>query len=156
MKTIQGDIFKLMTAGDAMMHGCNSHGVMGSGIAATVRSLYPGAYNVYHNHYKLHGLKLGQVIPYFANDGRIILNAITQKDFGGDGRRYVSYDAISKACQDIREGFGILLEPPAKLYAPLIGAGLAGGCWDVIREILRDDLYNKLSNTELIVVEFKP
>lgn len=156
MQTIKGDIFKLMQPGDAMMHGCNAQGVMGSGIARTVRELFPGAYNAYRRHYELNsGLQLGEVIPYTHNaDLKMVLNCITQEFYGADGRRYVSYDAISKACKNIREGFGIMVQPPEKLYCPLIGAVLAGGDWRVIKEILRGDLFEKLSNTELIVVEF--
>lgn len=154
MQTIKGDIFKLMQPGDAMMHGCNAQGVMGSGIAAQVRSIFPGAYDVYRKRYEQSELELGDVFPYFHRDGSIVLNCITQEFFGGDGRRYVSYDAISKSCKQIIEGFGLLLQAPPKLYCPLIGAGLAGGDWNVIKEILRGDLFEKLSKTELIVVEF--
>lgn len=156
MKTIKGDIFKLMQKGDAMMHGCNTHGVMGSGIAATVRTLYPEAYNAYRGVYETSGLELGQVIPVFTGDGKIIINAMTQDFYGRDSKRYASYDAIAECCVRIVRGIDVLNEKPEYLYSPLIGAGLGGGNWNIIKEILREELANKLTETELVIVEFQP
>lgn len=154
-RTVFGNLFDFMKPGDAMMHGCNNLGVMGSGIALEVKTRYPGAYTVYRNKYDLHGgLVLGEIIPYFDKTGVIIINAITQNFYGKDGKRYVKYDAVAECCRQIREGFKVMLEPPKRLYFPLIGAGLGGGSWNVISEIIKDE-FDGMEGTELILVEYR-
>lgn len=153
-KTIKGNLFHFMRPGDAMMHGCNDQGVMGSGIAREVRDRFPGAYDVYRNKFDQHGLELGEVIPYLDKSGLMILNAVTQNFYGKDGKRYVKYDAVAECCRQIREGFKVLLEPPKRLYFPLIGAGLGGGSWAVISEIIKSE-FDGMEGTEFILVEFR-
>jgi O-acetyl-ADP-ribose deacetylase (regulator of RNase III) len=114
----------------SIAHGCNSHGVMGSGVAAAIRAAYPEAYEVYRAAYQRTGLALGQVIP--VDCGRhTVLNCITQKDFGGQpGVVYVSYEAVAACVEAIND----LTDQPVAF--PLIGAGLAGGSWVRIAGIL--------------------
>lgn len=150
-KTIKGNLFHFLKPGEAMMHGCNDQGVMGSGIALEVRNRFPGAYTTYRNKYDLHGLELGEIIPYFDKTGVIIINAVTQNFYGKDGKRYVKYDAVAECCRLIREGFKVMLEPPKTLYFPLIGAGLGGGSWPVISEIIKDE-FKGMTDTELVLV----
>lgn len=152
-KTVKGNLFDYLKPGDACVHGCNDQGIMGSGIALEVKTRFPGAYKIYREKFDRHGLELGEVIPYFDTTGVLILNAVTQNFYGKDGKRYVKYDAVAECCRDIREGFKILLEPPKRLYFPLIGAGLGGGSWAVISEIIKDE-FDGMEGTELILVEF--
>lgn len=135
------------------MHGCNAQAVMGSGIALEVKNRFPGAFKIYRDKHELHGLKLGEIIPYFDDSGKIIINAITQNLFGRNGSRFVSYDAVAECCRLIKEGFNIMLEPPKTLYFPLIGAGLGGGSWDVISEIIKSEFDG--IQTDLILVKFQ-
>lgn len=150
-KTVKGNLFDYLKPGDAMVHGCNNQGVMGSGIALEVKERFPGAYSTYRNKYDLHGLELGEIIPYFDRSGKIIINAVTQNFYGKDGKRYVKYDAVADCCYHIREGFKVMLEPPKTLYFPLIGAGLGGGNWNVISEIIKSE-FDGMTGTELVLV----
>lgn len=45
MKYIHGDLFAVNSG--IILHGCNSHGVMGSGVAKTFKKLYPEAFKKY-------------------------------------------------------------------------------------------------------------
>lgn len=150
-RTVFGNLFEFMKPGDACLHGCNNLGVMGSGIALEVKTRFPGAFTVYRNKYDLHGLELGEIIPYFDKTGVIIINAVTQNFYGKDGKRYVKYDAVAECCRQIREGFKVMLEPPKTLYFPLIGAGLGGGSWPVISEILKDE-FKGMEGTDFVLV----
>jgi O-acetyl-ADP-ribose deacetylase (regulator of RNase III) len=80
---------------------------------------------------------MGTIVPVVTN-GKVIINAITQHDFGPDGKRYVSYDAVSEAMQEIN------LYCKAGRYdqvaMPQIGAGLGGGDWTVIEAIIESEL----------------
>jgi O-acetyl-ADP-ribose deacetylase (regulator of RNase III) len=134
---ITGDLFS--THIRTIVHGCNAQGVMGSGVAKIVREQYPEAYLAYRKVYEsatdkhLSSLPLGAVY-YSESRGKIILHAITQKFYGRDNRRYVSYDAISEAMKRINS------MEITEIAMPQIGAGLGGGDWTVISAIIESEL----------------
>lgn len=121
-----------------IVHGCNSHGVMGGGVAALIRKQYPDAYKEYVAEYEKHGLILGGIYPVNTKD-KIIINAITQKDYGGGGVRYVSYDAIAETMEKI-DKLASMYDLGEKLAMPQIGAGLANGNWNIIENIIEETL----------------
>lgn len=123
----------------AIAHGCNAQGVMGSGVAAFVRSRYPEAYADYRAVYEERGLKVGEVWPVPCAP-HWVLNAITQEFFGNaasTGKVYVSYDGIRDAMKFINEMAKI--KDFSAVAMPLIGAGLAGGSWKVISAIIEEE-----------------
>jgi O-acetyl-ADP-ribose deacetylase (regulator of RNase III) len=128
---IEGDLFE--TDIKHILHGCNAKGVMGGGVAAIVRAKFPAAYKAYIDHMNKHGLKLGEIILAEQN-GKVIINAITQENFGGGRTRYVSYDAVAEVMRKVNE-LGI-----QKVAMPLVGAGLAGGDWFLISKIIEKEL----------------
>jgi O-acetyl-ADP-ribose deacetylase (regulator of RNase III) len=130
---IKGDL--LQTDIKHIIHGCNSHGVMRSGVAKAIREKYPQAYQDYNDAYNSYGLELGDVIVSVQPDGKVIHNAITQRDYGRDSSRvYVSYWAIAEAFRKINQwGVGVIA-------LPMIGAGLANGDWNVISAIIENTL----------------
>jgi O-acetyl-ADP-ribose deacetylase (regulator of RNase III) len=125
-----------------LAHGCNAHGVMGSGVARIVRDDYPGAYNAYVAAIKDAAYALtdtmGTIIPV-ETKGKVIINAITQHDYGRDGKRYVSYDAVSDAMRELNT-YCAIWEEVTQVAMPLIGAGLGGGDWTVIEAIIESEL----------------
>lgn len=140
----KGDL--LQTEVKHLIHGCNSKGVMGSGVAKVLREKYPQAYQDYNDVYNSNGLSLGDVIVSVQDDGKIIHNAITQKDYGRrDDCVYVSYWAIAEVFRKINQ-WGI-----KEIAMPKIGAGLANGDWNVISAIIE----NTLIDTKPIVYELE-
>lgn len=135
---IKGDL--LQTEVKHLIHGCNSHGVMGSGVAKAIRDKYPKAYQDYNDAYNSYGLALGDIIVSVQGDNRfmgnrVIHNAITQKDYGRrDDRVYVSYWAIAESFRKI-SSWGV-----KEIAMPKIGAGLANGDWNVIAAIIENTL----------------
>jgi O-acetyl-ADP-ribose deacetylase (regulator of RNase III) len=121
-----------------IVHGCNSLGVMGSGVALAIRNMYPGAYETYRATFDDEGLEMGWAYPYCPTTDLVIWNAITQEFCGSDGRRYVSYDAVANAFEEINEAIltSDISTIPKEIHIPLIGAGLGGGNWEIIREII--------------------
>lgn len=116
-------------------HGCNAQGVMKSGIAKDIRERYPVVYWDYQRDYQQNNkqLFLGDVISteYLHPCYRVILSLITQEFYGREeGKRYVSYDAITRAIERINKiGY-------SRVAFPMIGAGLANGNWTVIESII--------------------
>jgi O-acetyl-ADP-ribose deacetylase (regulator of RNase III) len=137
--------------GTYMVHGCNAQGAMGSGVAKAIRDQYPECYEVYRAAHKAKPLKLGEVVP--AKCGRhIVLNGITQEFYGNAGGVFVDYDAlreVMRTCdeyisselqkQGIADPANELTKP--ELGMPLIGAGLAGGDWQMISAIIEQETH---------------
>lgn len=118
-----------------ILQGCNAQGVMGAGIAAAIRGKYPQAYKDYTEVYNSNGLELGTAVFSVQDDGKVIINAITQNSYGRDRNKvYVSYWAVAEIFRKI-ESFGI-----KELAMPMIGAGLAKGNWAVISAIIENTL----------------
>jgi len=132
----KGNMFE--TDVKVLVHGCNAQGVMGSGVAKIVRDDFPLTYNAYMEKHKAMtvGLKMGSIIPVEEN-GKIVINAITQKFFGSDGYRYVSYDAVADAMNEINKF--CILRDHTHAVMPQIGAGLGGGAWDIIAAIIEHE-----------------
>lgn len=132
-----------------IIHGCNNCGVMGSGVAKQIRAKWPNVFEVYHLKYQVFGLELGSIIPVETQDGKIVVNAITQDGFGQDGQQYVKYDAIEKcfvAVNDKAKSWEV-----TEIAMPRIGAGLGGGDWKMIEEIITRTAKNYLP----IVYDYK-
>lgn len=127
-----------------IIHGCNSHGVMGSGVALAVKNKYPGAYELYREQCieskDAPALLLGSVIVYEVNDDLLVANMITQKDFGTH-KRQVNYGAIARGFDDLEEYYANM--PGLVFHFPKIGAGLGGGDWEVIAEIIEQMCPNR-------------
>lgn len=128
-------------------HGCNAQGKMGSGVAKLIRAKYPHAYEVYMNVYARSGLQLGTT-SWAKGEPHTVINAITQDRYGNDGKRYADYDAIRKAMAQINatarmtqtvDGAGQSMGRVIAVAMPLIGAGLAGGDWSIISEIIEQE-----------------
>lgn len=132
IKYVTGDL--LNAPQKVIVHGCNSHGVMGSGVAKVIRQKWPNVFEIYHLKYKTFGLALGSILPVATPDGKIIVNCITQENYGKDGALYVDYDAIEKCFIQIND------RAPSwevtEIALPKLGAGLGGGNWEIIEDII--------------------
>lgn len=131
---IKGDLFT--TDIKYIMHGCNNQGVMGSGVAKIIREKYPEAYKQYVLRSQEHRWQLGEV-QFVETNGKVIVNAISQDNYGRDGARYVSYEAITEIMQKIETELSGKVD---KIAMPQIGAGLGGGDWDIISSIIEKEL----------------
>lgn len=131
----KGNLFDCPGAG-IIAHGCNAQGVMGSGVAYEFRRIYPQAYEKYQRDIQRNGLKLGGIswcFEYVDDTGMLLASAITQEFYGVGGKRYVSYDAIDSCFRDVIAG---AIFSNMVIHIPKIGAGLGGGDWDIISNII--------------------
>lgn len=120
-----------------IVHGCNAQGVMGSGVALAIRNKWPQVFSRYRDTYEQEGLQLGEVFPVTVSPELRVWNAITQNLYGRNGSRFVSYDAVETCFSEINQYLLTVPDPaPRELHIPLIGAGLGGGNWEIIREII--------------------
>ena len=72
----------------------------------------------------------------------MIFNCVTQEFYGHGPQRYVSYDAVAECMKGIdSHAESILAEvgvntESLSVALPMIGAGLGGGKWEIIKAII--------------------
>lgn len=135
MKTVRGDLIKMAQAGefDVIVHGCNCFHTMGAGIAKGIAAKFPEALAA--DKTTTYGApdKLGTVSVAHI-DNLVVVNAYTQFQWKGRGRK-ADYDAIKSCFEDIATRFS-----NSRIGYPMIGAGLAGGDWVLIAELIETAL----------------
>ena len=137
MKTVKGNLITLGKKGefDVIIHGCNCFCTMGAGIAKTIKEEFPEAYHADLETKNGDESKLGEISWAKVNDGSlIVVNGYTQFNWKGRGRK-TDYEAIRKVFQKVKAQFSGL-----RIGYPAIGAGLAKGDWQVISEIINEEL----------------
>jgi O-acetyl-ADP-ribose deacetylase (regulator of RNase III) len=163
MKTRKGNLITMALHGefDIIAHGANCQCIMGAGIAKQIKGIFPEAWEAdkktfHHNNNK----KLGEFTSatVFVKNGRkvsrdeieakplIIANLYTQVYPGtskNEEEQENRYKAIETSLAKLKLQF-----PNKSIGLPLIGAGLAGGDWNVISKIF-EKIY-----PEATIIEF--
>jgi len=122
---------------------------MGAGFALALKNMYPEVHQAYLDEYNARGLPMGSVVPAVAvtstenTQDLVVFNAITQHLYKGHPEakpgktRFVSYDAIEESCSIINDYLNMFdTSKDDTLHFPMIGAGLGGGDWEIIKTIL--------------------
>ena len=135
----QGDLIQLALSGefDVIVHGCNCHCQMGRGIALTIKKLLPEAYFADCQTSKSDKTKLGTISVAEIKRNQVsfvVVNAYTQFDWAGEGVK-ADYQAIRQVMKAIKQQFS-----GKRIGYPKIGAGLAGGDWQIIYPIICEEL----------------
>lgn len=138
-KYIKGDL--LEAEADYIAHGVNCQGVMGSGVAKVIKTEFPEVYSKYKTYTKCFASQvlIGDCLLVDAPTSKFkgIINLFTQEFYGKDGKRYVSYKAIIDSFTKLN------IQCNENIVAiPKIGAGLGGGDWDIIKELIDDSTPN--------------
>lgn len=139
MKVLEGDLLALALQGefDVIIHGCNCQCQMGKGIALAIKNQFPAAYIADCQTAKGAKSKLGTFssanIQLTAHKLTIV-NAYTQYHWRGTGIK-VDYVAVKQVMQSIKQQFS-----GKRIAYPLIGAGLAGGDWNILSSIIEEAL----------------
>jgi O-acetyl-ADP-ribose deacetylase (regulator of RNase III) len=163
---IEGDLIRLALHGkfDVIAHGCNCFCKMGAGIAPQMAKAfgcdsYPLEDRVYAGDInKLGTINCGlfntftrEVVGSGQTFNLIVVNAYTQFKYGrnhSDGAdKPVDYEAIIMCMRKMNHIF-----KGKHIGLPKIGAGLAGGDWDIIKNIIQTEL----KDCEITVVVYKP
>lgn len=154
----KGDLFA--EKHPVIAHGVNCQGVMGSGVAKIIKEKWPEVFQRYVEWIEVrdHDYRLGFVVPCPTKDGTIILNCLTQYDYGREyGKRYVSYDAVDDCMRIIDKDMRLKnfftgelkVDQSNYIAMPKIGAGLGGGEWSIIEAIIN----HRLKDHKVVVYE---
>lgn len=136
IKEIKGD---LLTSGvDVICHQVNCQGKMGSGIAKSIRDQFPQVYKEYSLLCAMTKSEdlLGEVQPVVLDDTKlIVVNMFGQLNFGYDGRRYTSYDAMWSCLNRIKA----YIPKDKKIGFPArIGCVRGGANWEVVKKMIEE------------------
>jgi O-acetyl-ADP-ribose deacetylase (regulator of RNase III) len=131
-----------------LAHCVNDEGIAGGGIALTIRQKWPLWYNRYHDEYKEY--KLGDVQYVRVEDNLVIANIFGQKGLGINdvGLPAVRYEALYEGFLRLKKA--VVKKPEYKLVTCRIGAGLAGGDFTKIVQLMND------SKLDVVVYDLAP
>jgi len=129
-----------------IVHGCNAQGVMGAGVARLIKFKYYGAYCVYKRAYDNFVEGIGKMpigtISYYRVGSVIIVNSITQEFYGSSAKMYTDYFALRECFCKLNKFIvsQVIDDIPKIVNFPVIGCGLGGGSWDVVKHIIDEEL----------------
>jgi len=134
MKIVEGDLIHMALDGefDVIVHGCNCQHKMGAGIAKQIREEFPEAWEADMNFEPALG-RISWATIELPEHILCVVNAYTQIGYGRG--RHVKYFAVRECFRKVAKHFENL-----RVGYPLIGAGLGGGDWDTIAEIIDEEL----------------
>lgn len=141
------------------MHGCNTRGVMGAGVAKSIRAKWPGVFDEYKERLNemrdflskvapttdFHLHILGWVVPYQTPDRKVIANIMTQPTYGRSGK-HARYMGIARGLNEFfrdnhwlewakQAGF----DPREKPIAiPKIGCTNGGLSWSFVKILFEE------------------
>ena len=136
-----GDLCDALESGEVNVigHQANCFNTMNSGVAKAIRARFPDAYATDQATVKGDRSKFGDfsIGLHHYGGGKIgtIYNLYGQYNYGYDAKGYTEYQKLESALRLMKED----LDTGAMEFRvgfPKIGAGLGGGDWDTIAEII--------------------
>lgn len=128
---------------DIIVHQVNCQGKMNSGIARQMREKWPDVYKAYMNVWRWNEadenserrdlLGTAQVVAVGPN--KFVVNLFGQNEYGYDGQRYTSYDALYDGLTYIKEKAkeqGLSVAIPFK-----IGCDRGGADWFIVDSMIQ-------------------
>lgn len=113
----------------------NCKGVMGAGLAFSIRRKWPCVYDAYRQSFKEKKLELGFVEFVSVDNGIYVVNLCAQDGYGRD-KKYTNYKALRICLKAVARFSGALLY---HCYIPYkMGCSLAGGDWNIVKKIIEE------------------
>jgi O-acetyl-ADP-ribose deacetylase (regulator of RNase III) len=128
-------------------HVCNDVGAWGSGFVLSLSARWPlpeEAYRAWHGGEHEQPFALGTVQMCVVERDVIVANMIAQRgvaSFPGASRPPIRYRALQACLRNV--GSDALSYEDASVHMPRIGCGLAGGRWDWVEPLVRQELCHR-------------
>jgi O-acetyl-ADP-ribose deacetylase (regulator of RNase III) len=139
IKQFTGNLFE--SEAEAYVHGCNTFGRMGAGVAKEFSDRYPEMYDDYKKKCMLGEFQPGSGYIYRAKD-RLIVNLGTQSGKDSATYEYVeqSVNWLAEECkkQSIR-----------RIAMPRIASGLGGLEWELVLHIIKKSFSDSETDVEI-------
>ena len=140
----EGDLFRIPQLRN-YAHGCNCAGAMGRGIALQFKHKFPQMYEQYKALCKTNKYVVGDVFKYSYKDG-VIYNLGTQKTWWEKAELEYIEKSLCKMMQMAEN------DKVTEIAMPAIGAGLGGGNWNEIKQVINNAASTQPS-VDLYVIE---
>lgn len=141
---LQGDVLRPRGTGPRMVLMLVNDAARrwGGGLAHTAARRFPGAQDAFSTW--ISGLprreRLGQALFTDVGNGVTLASLVAQEGYGASNAPRVRYTALSRALARVAEEAARL---GASVHMPRLGAGGAGGSWDVVEGIVTDLLVDR-------------
>lgn len=134
----EGDMFVAAAHDTALGHGVNCRGLMGAGVAATVRRRFPDGYREYRELCLIGRLRPGGAHVWAPPgwDGPVLVNLASQDRPGPDARLDWLRDALAAAAPvlaDLATAGRV-----RRLVLPRISCGIGGLTWRQVRPVVAE------------------
>ena len=153
MNYVNGSLFD--SKAQVLVHQVNCRGVMGSGVAKQVKDHYPYVYQEYVHYCNEHSVNelIGSclIVP-IPNSSQYIANIFGQINFGTDGRKYTSYDAVDMALSKLHD-WCRSHNVTSLSFPENMGCARGGGKWRVISTLLWVHFFEE--DMECFIHQFK-
>lgn len=144
----------------AIGHQANCFNTMNSGVAKAIKMAFPDAWQADQETGKgdIHKFGDSSVGTFYRDDHSmgLIYNLYGQYNYGYDAKGYTSYPKLTQALESMRDDLLSATDYHPEYFKvgfPKIGAGLGGGDWDTIAEIINDVFDDRFNVTIYVLRE---
>lgn len=127
-----------------ILHICNDIGKWGKGFVMALSRRYPQPeerYRWWHANREALPMDLGKVQFVPVNEHLKVVNMVAQEGiYPKSGTPPIRYQALSRCLGKVAQHIRVGLEGNWSIHMPRIGAGLAGGDWAIIEDLIKDRL----------------
>lgn len=143
IREVSGDI--LATHAVAIVNPVNTDGVMGAGLAKSLKSVYPGMFAGYRDACQRGALRIGSVWTYPTGHPRLryVVCLPTKRHWRNDSQ----IDDIYKGLLALRDEIEHLHLP--SIAVPALGCGLGRLPWEPVRDVI----YTVLNGMQSVAIE---
>lgn len=119
-----------------------SHAWGGAGFASSLRRRFPDTWSTFRDHYaREHSTpRLGEVVFADVSDDLSVAHMVAQAGIGQSSVQRLRYAALSECLKKVQEH---ACDLNATVHMPRIGTGHGGANWQLIRELISDELVDK-------------
>ena len=126
---------------NVILHCCNCFHTMGAGVAKAIRDEWPGVFSADLQTPKGDRSKMGTFS--FHQEGKlVVINLYAQYRYSRLRKQSLEYPALWHSLRLAAERLKAWQERgvDVRIWYPLLGCGLAGGDWELVKRIIDDEL----------------
>jgi O-acetyl-ADP-ribose deacetylase (regulator of RNase III) len=112
----------------------------GNGFASQLRKRFPSAWSDFQQATSGHPPSLGKVVVGDLGDGVMVAHMVAQRGIGKSGSQRLRYAALADCLHEVRQR---AVDLDATVHMPRVGTGHGGASWDVVKELLTEELVDR-------------
>ena len=138
---VRGDATQPAGGGPKVIpHIVNNVPAWGAGFVMALSARWPKTETAYRKWALNESFKLGMVQPVKVENDLWVLNMLAQAGIGNRNGPPIRYDALRVCLGKVAQ---FAKKKGATVHAPKFGSALAGGDWNVIEQIIQEELVDK-------------